>query len=566
MRNRRSLIRNGILIATAVGALLVPSLLHAQNGVTVLDSLNARHGGPGPSFGFYFASCWGYVAPSGREYALLGAYSGTSIIDLDARPIREVAYIPGAASEWKEIKTWGKYAYVVSEGAQGVQIIDLGGLPDSARLVRSMSVIGGRNISRNHTVTVADGYLYLNGSALTSPGGTIILSLADPENPVFAGEYSPVYFHDTYVRRDTLYGAALGSGVYIASIRNKSAPVLITRVTYSGSGTHNTWVSTDGRTLFTTDEVGSTAKNLKVWDITRTDSVRQLSPFTPSPATVIHNVHGRGHYAYIAHYRAGVFVADVRDPRDIVNAGGYNTYRGGGTNPSYAGCWGVYPYFPSGRWIASDTQTGLYLLGFDGLVPRTRSPLLLPVDRDTLTVPSDRTLRWRRAADPAEDPHAYEVRVWGPGVDTLLRAADSTMALPALAGFRNGSMYRWSVRIRDEFTEVAGQDTFRFTWGFSSTGVSEAPGRPAQISLEQNYPNPFNPSTTVRFDLAADLRVRLEVVNVLGETVAVLVDGERQAGRTSVRFDAAGLPSGVYLLRLRAGDGTDQTRKMMLLR
>jgi hypothetical protein len=97
MRSRRSLIRSRILIATAVAAVLACSPLHAQNGVTVLDSLNARHGGPGPSFGFYFATSWEYVAPNGREYALLGAYDGTSIIDLDTHPIREVAYIPGVA-------------------------------------------------------------------------------------------------------------------------------------------------------------------------------------------------------------------------------------------------------------------------------------------------------------------------------------------------------------------------------------------------------------------------------------------------------------------------------------
>jgi hypothetical protein len=52
--------------------------------------------------------------------------------------------------------------------------------------------------------------------------------------------------------------------------------------------------------------------------------------------------------------------------------------------------------------------------------------------------------------------------------------------------------------------------------------------------------------------------VWLEAVNVLGETVAVLVDGEGQAGRTSMRFDAAGFPGGVYLLRLRGGTETSR--------
>ena len=120
--------------------LFIVSSAFTQNGVSRIDTLNARHGGPGGSYGFYFASCWGYVAPDGHEYALLGAHSGTSIIDLDVVPIREVAYIPGVNSEWKEIKTWGHCAYVVSEGNQGVQIINLSQLPDTAWLLRSIKI------------------------------------------------------------------------------------------------------------------------------------------------------------------------------------------------------------------------------------------------------------------------------------------------------------------------------------------------------------------------------------------------------------------------------------------
>ena len=83
-------------------AFFIVSSVFAQNGVTRIDTLNARHGGPGGSYGFYFASCWGYVAPDGHEYALLGANSGTSIIDLDVVPIREVAYIPGSTRNGKK--------------------------------------------------------------------------------------------------------------------------------------------------------------------------------------------------------------------------------------------------------------------------------------------------------------------------------------------------------------------------------------------------------------------------------------------------------------------------------
>lgn len=536
---------------------------NGQNRVSIVDSLNHPHGGPGPSYQFYYASCWGYVAPDGHEYALLGCYSGTSVVDIDAVPVREVAYVPGANSEWKEIKTWGHYAYAVSENAtMGLQIIDLSGLPDTARLVRSVFTVGTKNVARSHTVTVADGFLYLNGG---SSNGCVILSLADPENPSYVGEYQPEYLHDTYVRGDTLFGAAInGGGVYIASLSNKAAPVTIGRITYSGSGTHNTWAAIGSPYVFTTDEVGSTQKNMKVWDITNPAQPAQRTPFTANPSTVIHNVHGRGNYVYMSHYKSGVFVADVHDPLAIINAGTYNTYRGGGTSASYAGCWGVYPYFPSGRWIASDTQTGLYVLRFGDLHPRTRSPLLLPANDDTVTSDGIRFV-WRSAADREEDPHYYMFHLMGEGVDTTFAVRDTTFTLDGGTVAKAGTTCRWHIWIRDEFTTVAGQDTFRFTRG-TTTLVQEPAGPPATFSLQQNFPNPFNPVTTFGIDVGSAGACRLEVVNVLGQKVSVLVDGVLQAGHHTVRFDGAGIPSGVYVARLIDPAGGIHVRSMVLLR
>lgn len=553
-----------LLMCAALLAVGCLDRVDAQTGgVTVLDSLNARHGGPGPQFGFYFASCWGYVAPDGREYALLGCYSGTSIIDLDATPIREVAYIPGANNEWKEIKVWGQYAYAVSENpSQGLQIIDLSRLPDSARLVRTLTNVGGRNVANSHTVTVADGFLYLNGG---SSNGTAILNLADPINPTLAGHYNPVYFHDTYVRNDTLVGAALGNGVYIVSVANKAAPTLLGRITYTGSGTHNAWTSIDGRYIYTTDEVGSTAKNMKVWDISALPMVTQRTPVTFSPTRIIHNVHGRGYYVYVAHYQAGVYVADVHNALAITVSGEYTTYRGGGTNSSYAGAWGVYPYYPSGRFIASDTQTGLYLLRFAGMPARTRSQLLAPPNRDTLVQGVGKTFRWRRAANPAEDPHSYEVHLFGPGLDTLLRTRDTSLVVSSFAGMQHGQTYRWHIWIKDEFTRVSSRDTFQIIYRSGGTSVERLSEAPEQFSLSQNYPNPFNPTTMIEYSLPVSARVSLKLYNTIGEMVKELVNETQTAGMQSVRVDAENLPSGVYLYKIVAGNFT-QTKKMILVR
>jgi hypothetical protein len=89
--------------------------------------------------------------------------------------------------------------------------------------------------------------------------------------------------------------------------------------------------------------------------------------------------------------------------------------------------------------------------------------------------------------------------------------------------------------------------------------------RPTSIQLNQNYPNPFNPSTTIRFALPESAPVRLSVFNMIGQEVAVLVNGVQQAGVSTVTFDASNLSSGIYIYRLSNGVET-VTRKMLLIK
>ncbi len=90
---------------------------------------------------------------------------------------------------------------------------------------------------------------------------------------------------------------------------------------------------------------------------------------------------------------------------------------------------------------------------------------------------------------------------------------------------------------------------------------------PFEFSLDQNYPNPFAASTSIQFSLAKAESVRLSVYNVLGQEVAVLVDGETMpAGRHEVDFNASGLTSGMYLYRIEAGSSFERTHSMMLVK
>jgi beta-galactosidase len=88
---------------------------------------------------------------------------------------------------------------------------------------------------------------------------------------------------------------------------------------------------------------------------------------------------------------------------------------------------------------------------------------------------------------------------------------------------------------------------------------------PTKTALDQNYPNPFNPSSDIRYQISDIRYVHLAVYDLLGREVAVLVNEEQQPGRYQIRFNAAGLPSGVYFYRLQAGPFVE-ARKMLLLK
>ncbi len=97
-----------------------------------------------------------------------------------------------------------------------------------------------------------------------------------------------------------------------------------------------------------------------------------------------------------------------------------------------------------------------------------------------------------------------------------------------------------------------------------ATGT-EAEEIPDRITLYANYPNPFNPVTTLSYAMPTSGEVLLEVFDALGRRVAILAEGVQSAGRHEVTFNAEGLPSGLYVYRLTAGE-TVETRTMVALK
>jgi hypothetical protein len=83
------------------------------------------------------------------------------------------------------------------------------------------------------------------------------------------------------------------------------------------------------------------------------------------------------------------------------------------------------------------------------------------------------------------------------------------------------------------------------------------------LIIGQNYPNPFNPTTTIEFDLLQDSDVEVLIYDLAGKEVAMLHIGILSAGSHKFKFDATGLPSGIYLYQIKT-TLSSQTRKMIL--
>ncbi len=334
------------------------SFSQSVSNMTMLGNVNEYVTGGTPA-DWHYASCWGYVA-GGREYAIIGHYAGTTVYDVtNPSAIINKGTIsgPGSLYNYREMKTYSHYLYIVSEGGQGVQIADLQYLPDSIHYVKSFTFTG---YTRSHSISQSGRFLYCNGGGYNN-GGVFILDLLDPENPMKRGQWGTRYVHDCFIKNDTIFAASVYSGhMVFLDARNKDSIKFIREYTYPGAITHNAWTTDDRKFLITTDEGGS--NHAKIWNIEDIFNQVQVADIVPyDGASMVHNAYVKGDSLYLAHYRAGVIIYNIQNPAAPVEAGHYDTYPGVNSTV-YQGCWNVYPFLPSGNIIASDISTGLYVL------------------------------------------------------------------------------------------------------------------------------------------------------------------------------------------------------------
>ena len=313
---------------------------------------------------------WGWVAPDSTEYAIMGLVNGVSIVSLaDPSNATEVAFIPGQNSTWRDIKTWGNYAYVTTDQpgtTEGLLVIDMSHLPDSVSYYRWTPDLPDMGTLRTcHNLWIDEnGYCYLSGCNLNA-GGIIYLDVfSQPGTPIYVNKGPNIYSHDVYVRNDRMYTSEIyGGDLGVYDVSDKNNTQLLGRQQTPFEFTHNAWLSDDGTVCFTTDERANAP--IGAYDVSDPSDIVELDQFRPIETlgqnVIPHNVHVWQDWLIISYYTDGGIIVDASRPTNLIEVGNFDTFLGG--NGGFSGAWGAYPFLPSGIVLISDINSGLYVLG-----------------------------------------------------------------------------------------------------------------------------------------------------------------------------------------------------------
>ncbi len=332
--------------------------------------------------GVFYNDIWGYVDDSGNEYAILGSPQKVHFLDVTnpSSITLKAEFSLGSSSIWRDFKTYDRYVYgVADEGSEGLVIFDMNSLPNGeiCQVYQDNSVF---SIIHNIFIDVRNGFLYAVGRKGGVPNQWIVYDLKpDPANPTLVAN-KPIfgdYIHDIFVQNNRAYASSETSTI-IFDVTDPVNPVYLAELTMSGYN-HSSWIYEDGTKLITAFE--SSGVPLRVLDITNAinDDLQVIGSFkfpleSGDPDLIYHNPFILGDYAIVSSYYDGVTIIDVSNPSNPTLEAYYDTFTNSGypSNNATDGCWGVYPFLPSGNIIAADTQTGLYVLSTTVPLPSGR--------------------------------------------------------------------------------------------------------------------------------------------------------------------------------------------------
>ncbi|WP_420615717.1 choice-of-anchor B family protein [Candidatus Palauibacter sp.] len=376
--------------------------------VDLVSFLPAREVGGGR--GIMVSDIWGWVDPqTGREYAILGRFDGTSFIDVtDAGNPVYLGNLPltdGAMPNlWRDMKVYADHTFIVADnaGEHGMQVFDLTRLRDvSSPPVEFDEDVLYSDFHSAHNIVIneASGFAYVvggSGGGETCGGALHMVDIRDPLNPTFAGCFadpetgnagSGGYTHDAqcviyegpdadYAGREVCFNAS-ATKLGIGDVTDKENPTPISNAAYPNVAySHQGWLTEDQRYFYLNDELdelsgGVTGTRTLVWDVADLDDPVLVREFVQDNEASDHNLYVHGDYMYQSNYVAGLRIFDVSDPENPVPAGFFDTVGGSPDAPGFAGSFSNYPFFPSGNILVSSMREGLFVL-------RKRETALVP--------------------------------------------------------------------------------------------------------------------------------------------------------------------------------------------
>ena len=334
---------------------------------------------------------WGYVSPSGKEYAIMGLSSGTAFVDVTSPGnARLVTFRSGPSSMWRNMKTYKTYAYAVSEGGGGIQVFDLAQI-DSGVITQLGSVDATTGTTATHTMIISTyvdqggverAFLYRMGGG---SNGLRIYSLANPAAPVLVGSWTTKYVHDgavyyyatgPYAGKEVFFacgglnGGQTDTGMDILDVTNKSAITTIGRCTYANANfCHQVWLSEDRRYAYINDELDEQNRGIyavgRVVDVSNLAAPTVVGTYNTGQTSIDHNEYVRGNLLYCSNYTTGLRIFDITSGSAPTQVAWFDTHPdddGTATgNATFNGLWSNYPFLPSGTILGSDIERGLFV-------------------------------------------------------------------------------------------------------------------------------------------------------------------------------------------------------------
>ena len=309
---------------------------------------------------------WGYAHPDGTEYALVGVRNGTSLVSLaDPANPTQVGFISGTNSKWRDIKTFGNFAFVTTDvGSDGLLVIDMTNLPTSFESYYwKPQLLNEGTLEKCHNLYIdEDGWMYLAGCNLNNGAVMIFDVFTDSYNPVFVNNVQGSYAHDVYTKGNNMYSSNLTNGLRIYDVTDKTDIQLGGVQTTPFNFTHNAWATDDNNFVFTTDEKANAP--VGSYDVSDLNDIKEMDQFRPTTTlgegVIPHNAHVWNNFVIVSYYSDGCIILDATYPDNLIEVGNFDTFIPSDTG--FEGAWGAYPYLPSGLILVSDISSGLYIL------------------------------------------------------------------------------------------------------------------------------------------------------------------------------------------------------------